>query len=48
MRKIAITISRSLFEELAREKEKLGARSLEDTISTILREYRRFRRLRAL
>ncbi|MGB9704499.1 MAG: hypothetical protein ACPL3C_03540 [Pyrobaculum sp.] len=44
MEKTTIAVSKKLLQELAREKERLGARSMEEAISRILQEYRLLRR----
>ncbi|MGC9051283.1 hypothetical protein [Pyrobaculum sp.] len=44
MEKTTIAVSKKLLQELAREKERLRARSMEEAISRILQEYRLLRR----
>lgn len=46
--KTTIAVSRDLVEELMREKERLEAKSIDETIRKILREYRELRRRVAL
>lgn len=46
--KTTIAVSRDLVEELVREKERLEAKSLDEAIRKILREYRGLRRRVAL
>lgn len=48
MMKTTIAVSRDLVEELVREKERLEAKSIDEAIRKILREYRELRRRIAL
>jgi len=48
MEKTTIAVSRKVYAELLKEKERIGAKSMNETIEKILLDYKKLRRILAI